>query len=87
MKRFFDGEDRSEATLLPECPDDYVSQDNPVRVAEAFVEQLDLGELGFAGAVPAATGLPAYHPTALLKLYIYGYLRIACTSRPITCSA
>ena len=56
MKRFIEGEDRTQVTLLPECLDDYVDQDNPVRVVEVFVDQLDLGELGFDGAAPAATG-------------------------------
>ena len=78
MKRFIEGEDRSQATLLPECLDDYIAEDNPVRAVDAFVEELDLKALGFAGADPAATGRPAYHPAVLLKLYIYGYLnRIA----------
>ena len=62
MKRFVEGEDRRQATLLPECLDDYVTQDNPVRVIEVFVDELDLGAVGFAGVVPEATGRPAYHP-------------------------
>jgi len=81
MKRFIQGEDRSQTTLLPECLDDYVVEDNPVRVVEAFVEQLDLHELGFEGAAPAATGRPAYHPAVLLKIYIYGYLNRIQSSR------
>jgi transposase len=81
MKRFIEGEDRTQVTLLPECLDDYVDQDNPVRVVEVFVDQLDLGELGFDGAAPAATGRPAYHPAVLLKLYIYGYLNRIQSSR------
>jgi len=68
MKRFVEGEDRSQVTLLPECLDDYVGQDNPVRVVEVFVEQLDLRQMGFSGVAPAATGRPAYHPAVLLKL-------------------
>ena len=67
MKRFVEGEDRSQVTLLPECLDDFVDQDNPVRVVEAFVEHLDLCWTGFDGVAPAATGRPAYHPTVLLK--------------------
>ena len=74
MKRFIEGEDRSQITLLPECLDDYIAEDNPVRVVEVFIEGLDLGTLGFAGVDPAATGRPAYHPAVLLKLYLYGYL-------------
>ena len=74
MKRYIEGEDRTQVTLLPECLDDYMGQDNPVRVVEAFVHQLDLRQMGFDGAAPAATGRPAYHPTVLLKLYICGYM-------------
>jgi transposase len=81
VKRFVEGEDRSQVTLLPECLDDYVGQDNPVRVVEAFVEQLDLRQMGFDGVAPAATGRPAYHPAVLLKLYIYGYLNRVQSSR------
>src|SRR5512143_2622712 len=82
MKRFIEGEDRSQSSLLPPSLDDYVAEDNPVRVVEAFVEQLDLRQLGFEGAAPAATGRPGYHPAVLLKLYIYGYLnRIQSTRR------
>ena len=67
MKRFVEGEDRRQATLLPECLDDYVAQDNPVRVIEVFIDELDLGAVGFAGVVPEATGRPAYHPATLLR--------------------
>src|SRR4029453_15236625 len=81
MKRYVEGEDRSQATLLPECLDDYIAEDNPVRAVDAFVEELDLKGLGFAGADPAATGRPSYHPSVLLKLYIYGYLNRIQSSR------
>lgn len=81
MKRFIEGESREQVTLLPECLDDYIGQDNPVRVVDAFVEELDLRSLGFQGADPAATGRPAYHPSVLLKLYIYGYLNRIQSSR------
>jgi transposase len=74
MKRFVEGEDRRQSTLLPECLDDFVADDNPVRVIEAFIDELDLGVLGFEGVVPEATGRPAYHPAVLLKIYVYGYL-------------
>jgi transposase len=62
--------------------DDYVGEDNPVRVVEAFTDELDLAALGFAGVVPEATGRPSYHPATLLKVYLYGYLnRIASSQR------
>src|SRR5713226_9547217 len=81
MRRFVEGADRGQSTLLPECLDDWVDEDNPVRVIDAFVEALDLAELGFEGVDPAATGRPAYHPSVLLKLYIYGYLNRVQSSR------
>src|SRR5678816_592210 len=81
MKRFIQGEDRSQSTLLPECLDDYIVGDNPVRAIEVFVNELDLGKLGFDGAKPQATGRPAYHPSTLLKIYIYGYLNRLQSSR------
>ena len=74
MGRFIAGADRSQTVLLSECLDDWVDEDNPVRVVDAFVEALNLGEIGFDGVVPEATGRPSYHPMVLLKLYIYGYL-------------
>ena len=81
MKRFIEGEDRSQVTLLPACLDDYIAEDNPVRAVDAFVEELNLQALGFAGVEPAETGRPAYHPSVLLKLYIYGYLNRVPSSR------
>lgn len=81
MKRFIEGEDRSQSSLLPECLDDYVIEDNPVRVVDAFVEQLDLRSLGFEGIEPEETGRPAYHPAVMLKIYIYGYLNRVQSSR------
>jgi len=81
MGRFIEGEDRQQVALLPECLDDYIAEDNPVRVIDAFVGELDLAELGFQGAMPAVTGRPAYHPAALLKIYIYGYLNRIQSSR------
>jgi hypothetical protein len=74
MSRFVEGQDRQQVTLLPECLDDFIAEDNPVRVVDAFVAELDLGELGFEGVRPADTGRPSYHPAVLLKIYIYGYL-------------
>jgi transposase len=74
MKRFVEGADRGQSTLFPQCLDDSISEDNPVRVMDVFVDELDLAALGFSGVAPAATGRPSYHPSVLLKLYIYGYL-------------
>jgi len=81
MKRFVAGVDREQSTLLPECLDDFIDESNPVRVIDAFVDALDLAELGFDGVEPAATGRPSYHPSVLLKLYIYGYLNCVQSSR------
>jgi len=81
MKRFIEGEDRSQSTLFPERLDDYVDEDNPVRVVDVFVEELDLSDLGFHRVEPLATGRPSYHPSILLKLYIYGYLNRVQSSR------
>jgi transposase len=81
MKRFVAGVDREQSTLLPECPDDFIDESNPVRVIDAFVDALDLAELGFDGVEPAATGRPSYHPSVLLKLYICGYLNRVQSSR------
>lgn len=81
MKRFIEGESRTQSTLLPEVLDDFVTEANPVRVVDVFVDELDLGRLGFDGIEPAATGRPAYHPGVLLKLYIYGYLNRIQSSR------
>lgn len=81
MKRFVEGEDRSQSTLFPERLDDYIGEDNPVRVVDVFVDELDLGGLGFSRVDPLATGRPSYHPSVLLKLYIYGYLNRVQSSR------
>jgi len=81
MKRFVEGEDRTQATLLPECLDDYIGEDNPVRVIDVFINELDLSGLGFEGMAPAVTGRPAYHPAVLLKIYVYGYLNRLQSSR------
>lgn len=81
MARYVEGWSRSQSFLLPECVDDYVDQNNPVRLVEAFVDELDLAKLGFGRAVPAKTGRPAYHPGMMLKLYVYGYLNRIPSSR------
>ena len=83
MKRFIEGEDRNQSTLFPECLEDYIAEDNPVRVVDVFVDELDLGQLGFGRIDPKVTGRPAYHPAMLLKLYIYAYLNRVQSSRRI----
>ena len=81
MARFIVGADRQQVTLLPECLDDFITEDNTVRVVDAFIGELDMVALGFEGATPAATGRPSYHPSVLLKLYLYGYLNRIQSSR------
>jgi transposase len=72
MRRFVEGTDRGQSTLFPECLEDWINENNPVQVIDVFVHELDLAELGFGGVDPEATGRPSYHPSVLLKLYIYG---------------
>jgi transposase len=81
MRRFVEGTDRAQSTLFPECLEDWICEDNPVRAIDVFVDQLDLAELKFDGVDPEATGRPSYHPSVLLKLYIYGYLNRVQSSR------
>jgi len=81
MARFVERQHRKRAAFLPDCLEDYVDPDNPVRVIDAFIDELDLVGLGFARAQPAATGRPAYHPAMMLKLYLYGYLNRVQSSR------
>jgi transposase len=81
MKRFVEGTDREQCTLFPECLEDWIDENNPVRVIDVFVDELDLAELGFDGVAPETTGRPGYHPSVLLKLYIYGYLNRVQSSR------
>ena len=81
MKRFVEGTDREQSTLFPECLEDWIDENNPVRVIDVFVDELDLAELGFDGVAPETTGRPGYHPSVLLKLYIYGYLNRVQSSR------
>src|SRR6188472_377764 len=81
MHRFIEGEDRMQPALLPHCLEDYVDEENPVRVIEVFIDELDLASLGFSGMTPAATGRPAYRPATLLKIYLYGYLNRIQSSR------
>jgi transposase len=81
MKRFVEGTDRGQSTLFPAVLDDYVGEDNPVRAIDVFVDGLDLAKLGFDGVAPLATGRPAYRPSPLLKIYIYGYFNRVQSSR------
>lgn len=81
MKRFIEGQDRAQSILLPECLDDFVGEDNPVRVIDVYVDELNLADLGFESVQPETTGRPAYHPSLLLKIYIYGYLNRIQSSR------
>jgi transposase len=81
MRRFVEGTDRTQSTLFPECLEDWIGEDNPVRVIDVFVDELGLAELGFKGVEPEVTGRPSYHPSVLLKLYIYGYLNRVQSSR------
>jgi transposase len=81
MRRFVEGTDRGQSTLFPECLEDWIDENNPVQVIDVFVDALDLAELGFDGVAPEVTGRPSYHPSVLLKLYIYGYLNRVQSSR------
>jgi transposase/quinol monooxygenase YgiN len=83
MGRFVEAADRHQASFLPACLEDYVDGDNPVRVIDAFVDELDLAELGFARVQPALTGRPGYAPGMMLKLYVYGYLHQLTSSRKL----
>lgn len=86
MKRFVEDDDRKQVALPPECIDNYIEQDNPIRVMDAFVDELDLAELAelaelaFNGTTPALTGRPPCHPGVMLRIYIYGYPRAAVLS-------
>ena len=80
MSGFIKGEDRTQATLFPERLDDYIAEDSPVRVIDVFIDELDLTDLGFK-TQPNETGRPAYHPSTMLKLFVYGYLNQVQSSR------
>ena len=83
---YLEGSNRNQLILFPQSLDEYISEDNPVRFIDAFVESLDLKELGFRHSVLQETGRPPYHPSVLLKLYVYGYLnriQSSCTSGPL----
>jgi len=81
MKRFIEGVDRGQGSMFPERLEDWIGEDNPVRVIDVFVDELDLGSLGFGRVEPRETGRPSYHPSVLLKLYVYGYLNRVQSSR------
>ena len=81
MTRFVEGEERSQSVMFPERLEDWVSEENPVRVVDVVVDELNLKALGFERATAAATGRPGYHPATLLKIYIYGYLNRIASSR------
>jgi transposase len=82
MPRFVEGVPRTQSTLFPERLEEYIDEENPVRAIEAFIDILNLEQLGFQGMNPKATGRPAYHPATMLKLYVYGYLnRVHSTRR------
>jgi transposase len=81
MSRYIEGQDRQQVTLLPECLDDFITENNTVRIVDAFISELDLKALEFQGLQPASTGRPSYHPSVLLKLYLYGYLNRIQSSR------
>ena len=83
MRRFIEGEDRNQSTLFPERLDDYIAEDNPVRVIDVFVDELDLAGLGFARLEPKETGRSSYHLSLLLKLFVYAYLNRVQSSRRI----
>ena len=80
MKRFIEGENRNQSLLFPEVLDEYITEENSVRVIDAYIDELNLTELGFK-LIPAETGRPAFHPTVMLKLYVYGYLNRIQSSR------
>ncbi len=87
MKRFIEGVERTQSTLFPDRLEDWIGDDNPVRAIDVFVDELELGDLGFGRIEPQATGRPAYPPCVLLKLYIYGYLNRVQSSRRLELAA
>jgi transposase len=87
MSRFIEGQHRQQSTLLPDLMEDYITEENPVRLIDALVDRLKLFELGLTSAEPKATGRPAYHPTTMLKLYICDYLNKVQSSRRLECEA
>jgi len=80
VSKFIEGQSRTQSTLFPDCLDDYVSEENSVRVIDVFVDSIDLNDLGFI-TIPKNTGRPSYLPASMLKLYIYGYLNRIQSSR------
>lgn len=84
---YITGEDRNQITLMPEAIDDYITEENPTRVIDAFVDFLDMESLEFIRASPSHTGRPGYNPKDLLKLYIYGYMNKVRSSRKLESEA
>jgi len=80
---YIEGESREQRVLFPEVLDDYISEENLVRFIDAFVDGLEMEELGFDRTAPKETGRPPYDPRDLLKLYIYGYLNRVRTGRTL----
>ena len=80
---YVEGQDRKQTMLFPEVLEDYISEENPVRFIDVFIEGLDLSEMGFGRAVPKETGRPPYDPGDLLRLYVYGYLNWTGSSRQL----
>ncbi len=74
--KYIEGQDSHQISLFPECIEDYIDENNPMRVIDAFVESLNLTETGFVRATPKENGRPSYEPKDLLKLYVYGYLTV-----------
>jgi len=85
MSGFIQGEDRFQATLFPERLDDYVAEDSSVRVIDVFIDEMDLSGMGFK-TQPNETGRPAYHPTTMLKLFVYGYQESISNRAPVESS-
>ena len=83
MSGYIEGTDRGQMTLFPDRLEDWIGEDNPVRVVDLFVDEVDLADLGFGRVSPALTGRPGYHPSVLLKLFIYGYLNRVPSSRAL----
>ena len=81
MAGYISGENRVQSTLFPEVLDDYIHEDNPVRVVDVFIDELDLTKMGFKRTKPSRTGRPGYDPATMLKIYLYGYLNRIQSSR------
>ena len=85
MPRFIEEQGRTQSTLFPELLDDFIDPDNVVRIIDAFVHGLPMHDMGFKRVDPSETGRPGYHPSTLLKLYVYGYMNRIQSSRRLEC--